>query len=78
VEHAWAQAHGDGVPKDEARAIAALDALCTTGSGPACTRLGLVYLAQPTAAARARAKTALSHACDKGESDACSMLKRLP
>jgi len=73
VEHAWALARGEGVPKDEPKAVAALDALCTDGFFPACTRLGLVYAARPTSAARARAKALLARACEGGEQDACSL-----
>jgi tetratricopeptide (TPR) repeat protein len=77
LEHAWALARGEGLPKDEPKAVAALDALCTEGFVPACARLGLVYAAKPTSAARARAKALLTRACEGGEQDACSMAKQL-
>lgn len=77
VEQAWALSRGDGVAMDEAKAVADLDGLCNGGFLPACTRLGLVYAAQPSTAARAKAKAFLTRACEGGEQDACSMARQL-
>jgi TPR repeat protein len=77
VEGAWALARGEGVKKDEPKGMAALDALCNGGFLPACTRLAYIHVAQPTSAARARAKALLARACEGGEQDACTMAKQL-
>jgi TPR repeat protein len=77
VEHAWATLRGEGVPKDEAKGAAALDALCTAGHFPACTRLGVALAGKQTARDLARAKVLLARACTGGEQDACAMAKQM-
>jgi TPR repeat protein len=77
VQHAWLLARGEGPPKDEPKAIAALDGLCNDRFFPACTRLAYLYVSKPAPAARARAKALLTRACEGGEQDACTMAKQV-
>ena len=77
VRQAWALAQGEGVPKDERKGVAALDALCNGDFLPACTSLALIYVSKPTTAERARAKPLLARACEGGEQEACSLAKQL-
>jgi TPR repeat protein len=77
VEHAWATLRGEGLPKDAAKGTAALDALCTAGHLPACTRLGVALAGKQTPRDLARAKTLLTRACTGGEQEACAMAKQI-
>jgi Flp pilus assembly protein TadD len=77
VKQAWSLAMGEGVTKDEPKAISSLDALCSGDVLAACTRLALVYVAKPAATDRARAKPLLARACEGGEQEACSLAKQL-
>jgi len=77
VQHAWALARGEGLVKDEPKAMAALDSLCTDKVFAACTRLAALYGNKPGASGRARAQGLLAAACEGGEQDACRMAKGL-
>ncbi len=77
MEHAWAQARGEGLPRAEPRARAVLEALCSDEVFTACTRLALLHAATPKASERARAKELLARACAGGEAEACRMAREL-
>lgn len=77
VEHAWALARGEGMAKNEPKAIASLEALCNADFLPACTRLALIHVANPSARHQARAKALLTRACEGGQQDACTFVQQL-
>jgi hypothetical protein len=65
-------------PRDEAKAIATLSALCDGGQKEACTMLALQYAGKATAHDQARARELLKKACDAGEPAACRALQSMP
>ena len=77
VERAWILTRAEVGANDKKEAVASLESLCDGGFVPACTRLALVHVARPGAAARARAKSLLARACTGGDGEACQMAKGL-
>ena len=69
---------GMGTPKDEAKAIAAIERLCNDNMFEACTQWALLIAADPKKPDLARARELLTRSCSGGVAQACEMLKKLP
>jgi TPR repeat protein len=72
------QARGSGVPKDEARAFATMDRLCTDGLLESCAQLAALIASHPEKPDMDRARQLLTRSCNGGYAMACDLLKSFP
>lgn len=71
----WAYAKGDGVEKDEARALELYEKACSGGNAWACASAGRAYeLGSGVAKDLARAAVAYEKACSAGDARGCTNL----
>jgi TPR repeat protein len=69
---AWLTWHGNGVPRDEGRAMQMYDEACRAGSGAACTEAG--QLSSSSADRHAEALALLERACGLDDPQGCLLL----
>ena len=70
--------HGDGIPKDEARAVAIYDKVCSQGNAEGCRALGvMVNDGRGIAKDLGRARDLYEKACDGGDVIGCRGLGQL-
>lgn len=72
------QSRGDGVARDSTQALSTLQRLCKENVDDACIGWALVLAALPGSAERAKARELLRAPCDRGNDEACRILKSLP
>jgi TPR repeat protein len=72
------QMRGDGVTKDEARALATFEQLCNGGLPDSCTQWAVILASHPQKPDIAKARQLLTKSCDGGFAPACEVLKSMP
>ena len=72
------QAQGDGVKRDRPKALATLEGLCNEGFDDGCVGWAVVLVSSSRPSDVSRARQLLDAVCDRGNTEACRLLKSIP